>query len=168
MNFYLDEDSAKAALIRVLENNGHDVLSASGARMLGTEDPEQFAYAIRHNRVLVTRNHDHFEALPALILEARGHHPGVLAICSDNDPRRDLTPRGIATAIGKLLASGIDLADNFLFSTSGDELAPYSARGGFALRHLFANRLADLRRFARTALQRLFHCVAAHHVAGHV
>jgi predicted nuclease of predicted toxin-antitoxin system len=114
MNFYLDEDIADHVLVRFLEKNGHDIMSAASAKMLGRDDAVQFGYAIRNERVLITGNHDHFEALHLLILEARGHHPGVLVIRSDNDPRRDFTPRGIASAIGKFLASGLDLVDNLV------------------------------------------------------
>jgi hypothetical protein len=46
-----------------------------------------------------------------LIIAANGVHPGILLISSDNDPTRDMSSRGIATAIGKLEASAVPLAN---------------------------------------------------------
>jgi hypothetical protein len=43
-----------------------------------------------------------FTDLHDLMMAAGGHHPGVLVVCFDNDPRHILTDRGIASAINKL------------------------------------------------------------------
>jgi RNA polymerase sigma factor (sigma-70 family) len=48
-----------------------------------------------------------------LIMQAAGHHPGILVIRRDNDPKRDMTPRGIVQAIGNLIAAGVALQDQF-------------------------------------------------------
>jgi hypothetical protein len=40
-----------------------------------------------------------------------GHHAGILVVRFDNDPRNNLTERGIATALGNLEASGATIAD---------------------------------------------------------
>ena len=40
-----------------------------------------------------------------------GHHAGILIVRFDNDPRHNLTDRGIATAISKLESSGVPIAD---------------------------------------------------------
>ena len=67
--------------------------------------------AIELNRVLLTRNRKDFVQLQTLILTATGHHPGILAVTRENNPRRDLTPRGIVNAIRKLEAASIPLSD---------------------------------------------------------
>lgn len=42
-----------------------------------------------------------------------GHHPRVLVVRRDNNPKRDLDQRGIVRAIGKLLAAGVSIAGQF-------------------------------------------------------
>jgi hypothetical protein len=44
-------------------------------------------------------------------LSSGGSHPGILLLHFDNNPTRDLTPRGIATAIEKLEASGAPITN---------------------------------------------------------
>ena len=113
MNLFLDEDSSSAALAQLLRKAGHDVRSVLELGTTGEPDPEQFRYAIREDRVLLTRNHDDFEMLHYLIRDARGHHPGVLVERTDNDASRDLTPRGIVVAIGELEAADLPVRDDF-------------------------------------------------------
>ena len=45
-----------------------------------------------------------------LVLASGGGHPGILLLHFDNDPTRDLHPKGVATAIGKIEASGVRIA----------------------------------------------------------
>ena len=42
-----------------------------------------------------------------------GHHPGILVVRRDNNPKRDLDDRGMVRAIGKLVAAGVGLPDHF-------------------------------------------------------
>jgi hypothetical protein len=44
-------------------------------------------------------------------MTAGGHHSGILLVRFDNDPRHNMTEQGIATAISKLEASGLPIAD---------------------------------------------------------
>jgi hypothetical protein len=46
-----------------------------------------------------------------LIMAAVGHHAGILIVRFDNDPRHNLTDRGIGTAITKLEAAGAPIPD---------------------------------------------------------
>jgi hypothetical protein len=73
-----------------------------------------FRHSISLRRSLLTANHDDFRDLHNLILQAGGIHPGVLIIRRDNDRRRDLTPRGIVTAIAHLLAAGAPIENEFI------------------------------------------------------
>ncbi len=45
------------------------------------------------------------------IFASGGHHPGLLIVRFDNDPRHNLTDRGIVTALGNLEASGVTITD---------------------------------------------------------
>lgn len=111
MNLYLDDDSAQALLVRLLQRDGHDVLTPGGAGTAGGEDPVHFMHAIRAGRVLLTRNHDDFKLLHELVLAAGGHHAGVLVIRRDNDPTRDMRPAHIVRAVRNLLAASVPVAD---------------------------------------------------------
>jgi predicted nuclease of predicted toxin-antitoxin system len=111
MKIYLDDDSTNPILIKLLKREGHDVLIPRDVKMSGQKDPAHLMYAIRHDRVLLTHNHEDFELLHELIMLVRGHHPGIMAVRRDNDPKRDLTPKGIAQAIRKLVQAAAPVAD---------------------------------------------------------
>jgi hypothetical protein len=70
-------------------------------------------HAVLDDRVLLTHNHDDFDELHNLVRVVGGHHPGVLVVCRDNNPKRDLDQKGIVRAIGKLVAAGVSIADQF-------------------------------------------------------
>ncbi len=44
-------------------------------------------------------------------MAARGHHLGLLVVRFDNDPRHNLTDRGIVTALANLESSGLPIPD---------------------------------------------------------
>jgi hypothetical protein len=113
MKLYLDEDSASLVLVQLLRAAGHDVQTPSEATMLGEDDTVQFTHAIEKDRVILTRNHDDFRNLHNLSTALRGHHPGIIVVCKENNPRRDLTARGMVRAISKLLAAAVPVADQF-------------------------------------------------------
>jgi hypothetical protein len=112
MKLYLDEDSAAKLLVQLLRKAGHDVQLPRDVGLSGKDDPIQLRQAIRAGRVCLTQNHHHFQALHELIMEAQGHHPGIFIVRKDNNPKRDLSEHDIVRAIGKLLASGLPLADH--------------------------------------------------------
>jgi hypothetical protein len=113
MRIYIDEDQAGSILIELLRIADHDVQCPADIGLMKARDPEQLMNAIKEDRVFLTGNHDHFLALHNLILCARGHHPGIMVVRRDNDPHRDMTPRGIVNAIKKLAASAASLCDEF-------------------------------------------------------
>jgi predicted nuclease of predicted toxin-antitoxin system len=113
MRIYVDEDLAAGLLVRLLQNAGHDVAAPAGAGMLGRSDAAQFTFAIHENRVCLTGNYDDFEELHFLVREASGSHPGILVVRQDNDPARDLTPKGIVAAMRKLEAASVPVANEF-------------------------------------------------------
>jgi hypothetical protein len=66
---------------------------------------------------LLTHNYKDFNNLHELVTDAGGHHPGVLVVRRDNDPRKDLSPKGIVPSCR--LASPSPIACTF--STIGAE-----------------------------------------------
>jgi predicted nuclease of predicted toxin-antitoxin system len=111
MRLYLDEDLASTLLVRLLLAAGHDAQGPSDVGLLGASDIVEFTHAIRDRRIFLTRNYDDFEKLDILIHEARGQHPGILAIRRDNDPRRNMSPRTIVRALRNLESASAPLAD---------------------------------------------------------
>jgi predicted nuclease of predicted toxin-antitoxin system len=113
MNLYLDDDSAKASLVRLLRTAGHQVVIPADAGLAGASDPRHLMYAVQHNLVLLTRNHDDFEDLHLLVRATGGRHPGILVVRLDNDPNRDMKDRDIVRAIANLEGAGVAIANEF-------------------------------------------------------
>jgi GTP-sensing pleiotropic transcriptional regulator CodY len=113
MNIYIDKDMSEDALIRLLEKAGHSVQSARGANLLGRSDAVQFTNAIHEARACLTANYGDYEELHLLLKEANGNHPGILVVRQDNDPSRDVTAKGIVTAIRKLESAGVPIANEY-------------------------------------------------------
>jgi hypothetical protein len=113
MRLYLDDDSADPLLAQLLENAAHEVELPKDAGLSGEADPVHLTHAIGDKRILLTKNYRDFEYLHNLIIMAQGHHPGILVVRQDNDPKRDLTTRGIVRAIARLEAAGVPIADSY-------------------------------------------------------
>jgi len=114
MRLYLDDDTAAPLLAKLLRKAGHYVQLPGDVGMAGAPDPVHLTRAIADGRILVTNNHDDFWILHNLIKQARGHHPGVFVVRQDNDPTRDLTPKGTVPAIRKLGTAGVPIEDEFI------------------------------------------------------
>jgi predicted nuclease of predicted toxin-antitoxin system len=99
MRLYLDEDSASRELVRFLERAGHDVSTAQEAKLIGESDPLQLTQAVLDDRICMTKNYRDFRQLHILVMQCGGSHPGIFALRSDNDRRRDMKPGQIVTAI---------------------------------------------------------------------
>jgi hypothetical protein len=112
MNVYLDDDSVDGVLVRLLRADGHDVLRPMDVGLIGEPDPVHFRRAIKSGRTLLTHNHDDFADLHELVIDSGGHHPGVLVVRRGNDPRKDLTSRGIVSALRKLLQAAAPIPDS--------------------------------------------------------
>ena len=114
MRVYLDDDSASPLLARLLRQAGHDVQLPTDAGLAGEDDAVHLRHAVREDRVCLTGKHKDFLNLHNLVKQVNGHHPGILVVRRDNDPRRDHTPRGIVHTIRKLLAASIPIADQLI------------------------------------------------------
>jgi predicted nuclease of predicted toxin-antitoxin system len=113
MNLYLDDDSAKGALVARLRQKGHQVVVPADVLLAGVADPRHLLYAVRNALVLLTKNHDDFEDLHLLVQATQGHHTGILAIRFDNDPSRDMKDAEIVRAVRNLEQSGALVANEF-------------------------------------------------------
>jgi len=111
VTIYLDDDSASRQLSQVLRNAGHHVSTPADLGTFGAPDPVHLTRAIRDDRVFLTRNARDFTLLHDLVRASGGGHPGILLLHLDNDPTRDLTPRGIATAIARIEATGVPISN---------------------------------------------------------
>jgi predicted nuclease of predicted toxin-antitoxin system len=114
MRLYLDHDTAAALLDQTLRRAGHEVQIPVDAGLAGQPDPVHLRQAIHDNRVLLSRDHRDFVLLHALLGEARGHHPGILVIRRDNDPRRNMTPRDVVRALRNLEAASVPIANEYI------------------------------------------------------
>jgi hypothetical protein len=114
MRLYLDDDSASPLLARLLRLAGHDVQLPADVGMAGKDDAVHLTHAIDADRACLSQNYRDFENLHNLVIRSQGHHPGILIVRRDNDPTRDLKPRGIVRAITNLLAAGIPLRDQYI------------------------------------------------------
>ena len=113
MKLYVDDDSAKGALVARLKKEGHHVVVPSDAALGGAADPRHLLHAVENDLVLLTRNHDDLQDLHLLVQATHGLHPGILAIRSDNDPSRDMKDSEIVRAIRNLEQSGVPIANEF-------------------------------------------------------
>jgi predicted nuclease of predicted toxin-antitoxin system len=114
MNLYLDDDVAERRLIALLERAGHTVTTPEQAGLRGAVDARHLIDACQNHRVLMSRNHDDFLDLHLVIKASGGAHPGILIIRFDNDPTRDMTPRGIVAALTRLEVSRVPIASQFV------------------------------------------------------
>lgn len=112
MKLYLDEDTTHPVLVRLLRQAGHDVQLPGDAGLLRRKDAVHLAHAARQGRATMTRNYRDFEELHDLVMAVGGHHPGILVIRKDNDPRRDMKPPHIVRALANLIASGQPIPDH--------------------------------------------------------
>lgn len=111
MRMYLDDDSAEAFLVALLQQASQDVQIPIDVGMVGQQDARHLRHAVRESRVILSRNYDDFDSLHELILQVQGHHPGIFIVRRDNDPTRDLKPAGIVRAIRNLLAANVPIPD---------------------------------------------------------
>src|SRR5438128_1988607 len=107
MNLYLDDDIASALLTNLLRQAGHDVRTPRNVGLAGADDAVHLTRSIAEDRILLTRNYDDFQILHNLILQARGHHPGILIVRRDHSGKRNMTPHAIIRALRNLEAAGL-------------------------------------------------------------
>lgn len=110
LRILLDENLGSVHLADRLRRAGHDVESPGGAGLRTAPDARVMIHAIAEARVVLTRDNGDFGDLHDLIRAAGGHHPGIMVVRYDGDPRHNMTERAIATAVGKLESAGMAVA----------------------------------------------------------
>ena len=111
MRILIDENMVSHRLAARLQGAGHDIILANDVGLLSVSDAYVLTWAVGQGRCVLTRDHGDFADLHGLILACGGHHPGILLVRFDNDPRHNLTDRGVVTAVGNLQASGVMIPD---------------------------------------------------------
>jgi predicted nuclease of predicted toxin-antitoxin system len=95
-----------------LQSAGHSPVLASDVGLVSVPDARVLAWAVAQACPVLTRDHEDFAALHDLVAAVGGHHPGILVVRFDNDPRHNLTERAIAIALGNLESSGVVVPDS--------------------------------------------------------
>ncbi len=111
MRVLFDENMSDPRLAARLRAQGHDPILAPDVGLLSVSDPRVLIFSIAGSIPVLTRDSEDFEDLHDLVIAAAGHHAGILFVRFDNDPRHNLTDRGIATAISKLESSSVPIRD---------------------------------------------------------
>jgi predicted nuclease of predicted toxin-antitoxin system len=111
MNLYLDDDSAKALLVSLLQKAGHRVVVPANVGLRGADDAEHLLHAVQKDLVLMTRNHDDFRTLHLLVQATGGRHTGIFVVRRDNDPTRDMKDRDVVRSIANLEAAGVPIVN---------------------------------------------------------
>jgi hypothetical protein len=111
MRLYLDDDHASPQLAERLRKVGHEVELPLAAGLSGNPDADHMLHAIQTQRTLLTGNQRDFEALHALVRGVAGHHPGIIIVCRESNPHRNMRLPDIVRAVGKLAAAGLSLTD---------------------------------------------------------
>jgi hypothetical protein len=113
MRLYLDDDSIAARLVSQLRAAGHDVLLPADVGLAGAADPVHLTRAIAEGRALLTHNYRDFSLLHALLIQAQGHHPGILVVRRDAG-QRNMAPHDIVRALRNLEAANVPVADQYI------------------------------------------------------
>ena len=111
MKLLIDENMSSPLLASRLHAQRHDPVLASDVGLLSASDARVVIWAITQSLPVLTRDSEDFTDLHDLIMSAGGHHPGMLLVRFDSDPRHNLTDRGIASAINKLESSAVSIVD---------------------------------------------------------
>jgi hypothetical protein len=64
--------------------------------------------------VVLTRNYRDFSVLHNLVMQAQGHHPGILVVRRGADTQHSMGPHDIVRAIRNLEAAGVPIADQYI------------------------------------------------------
>jgi predicted nuclease of predicted toxin-antitoxin system len=111
MRILIDENLSSPRLAARLQAQGHSPILASNVGLLSVTDPRVLIFAVTQALPVLTRDSEDFEDLHDLVVVVGGRHPGILIVRFDDDPRNNLTERGIATAVSKLESSGVPIRD---------------------------------------------------------
>jgi predicted nuclease of predicted toxin-antitoxin system len=110
LKLLLDENAQSIELAQVLEEKGHDVLTAAQAHLIQTPDRVILKFAHESERVVLTFNCDDFRCLHV----SEQAHCGILAVYRTNNVKKDMVSTEIAGALAKLEAAGVPITGEFI------------------------------------------------------
>lgn len=110
LKIYLDDCLAAKILVSLLKKRGLSVVVPQAAGLEGRADWEHFEFCCRKGYVLLTANPSDFLALH----QKEARHPGILAVYQDNNPKKDLNFKEMASVIQKIVKKKIPLAGQFV------------------------------------------------------
>ena len=113
MRLYLDDDLDSNALIGLLLQAGHQVVSPRAVGTRGVSDEEHLRYASEHALTLLTANAGDFIDQHEEWRSLQWEHYGILAVYRENNPVRDMTFEQIAHAVTQLEESNLTLKNAF-------------------------------------------------------
>jgi hypothetical protein len=114
VKIYVDDDTCDARLVALLRKAGHDVVIPADLLMAGRHDAEHLLRSVREEREFLTKNYTDFDPLHALVIGCAGTHTGVIVIRQEDDRRKNMTPKGIVTAIAKVDQAYPDLTNELI------------------------------------------------------
>jgi len=106
MNIYLDDNLADETLGALLVRGGHAVVRPNEVGLRSASDAKHFEHAIRNSLMVLTSDRDDFRDLHQLVRTSGGNHLGILVVHYENNEKKDMKPKHISAAIGKLERSG--------------------------------------------------------------
>jgi predicted nuclease of predicted toxin-antitoxin system len=113
MRVYIDDDLDSNALIGLLREAGHEVISPRAVGIRGATDEEHLSYAAAHVLVLLTANAKDFITLHDAWRAQQKDHYGILIVYRENNPARDMSFGQIAKAVSNIERSGLPLGNTF-------------------------------------------------------
>ena len=113
MRVYLDDDLDSDTLSRLLQREGHEVVSPRAVGTRGFADEEHLRHAMANELVLLTANAQDFVDLHQAWMRQQRHHGGILIVYRENNPARDMSFQQIAEAVSEIAQSGLPLVDAF-------------------------------------------------------
>jgi len=113
MRLYLDDDLDSNALIGLLRQAGHEVVSPRAVGTRGVSDEEHLRYASEHALTLLTANAGDFIELHEEWRSHQWEHYGILIVYRENNPLRVMTFEEIAHAVTRLEQSNLPLRNGF-------------------------------------------------------
>lgn len=114
MRLYIDDDTCASVLVGLLRKAGHEVVIPADLGMAGRHDAEHLLRCVQEGRVFLTKNYTDFDPLHALLIGCAGTHTGIIVIRQEDDRRKNMTPKGIVTAIGKVEQACPDLTNELI------------------------------------------------------
>jgi hypothetical protein len=112
MQIYLDDCADDDDLVAFLSQAGHSIFNPRTERTRGASDSRHREYAAARSYTLLTQNPSDFQKLHDDWQTQGRRHSGLLLVYQDNIRGKDMEQADIASALDRLLASGIPIQND--------------------------------------------------------